>query len=228
MRVLLFGATGMIGRGVLLECLEDPGVVEVVAIVRSPLEVTHPKLKTLHHSDYFDYSAIRDQLAGFDACFFCLGVTAAGKSEAEYERLTYTLTLAAATTLAELNPGMTFCYVSGQSTDSTEKGRVMWARVKGRTENALLAMDGLDAYMFRPGFVLPMKGVRSKTVLYEFFYSAFRPFLGLVPRLAPKYSTTSVNIGLAMLRVAREGAGKRHLENVDIDALASPEGAENT
>jgi uncharacterized protein YbjT (DUF2867 family) len=219
MKVILFGATGMIGSGVLHECLEDPSVEAVLIVVRAPTTYAHAKLRELVHKDFFDYSAIRDQFDGYDACFFCLGVSSAGMPEAEYHRLTYELTIAAAETLAARNPGMTFCYVSGQGADSTERGRFMWARVKGKTENQLLRMP-LNAFMFRPGFVQPMKGVRSRTPLYQAFYTAFTPFFPLIRRLMPRGTTTSQNMGRAMIRVTRSGYPKRILENVDINAIA--------
>lgn len=217
----MFGATGMIGTGVLLECLDDPDVESVVTVGRSTSPIAHPKLRQVRHADFFDYSTIREELRGQDACFFCLGVSSAGMSEDEYTHLTYTLTLVAAKTLAELNPGMTFCYVSGQGTDAG--GRMMWARVKGRTEKELLELP-LDAYMFRPGFVIPMKGVRSKTRLYQSFYTVLRPLFPAIRRIAPAYTTTSENIGRAMLRVSREGYSSRILENRDIDAVAGRNG----
>lgn len=206
----------MIGTGVLLECLEDPDVESVVTVGRSTSPIAHPKLRQVRHADFFDYRAIREDLAGRDACFFCLGVSSAGMSEDEYTHLTYTLTLVAAKTLAEQNPGMTFCYVSGQGTAAG--GRMMWARVKGRTENDLMGLS-LDAYMFRPGFVVPTKGVRSKTRLYQAFYTVLRPLFPAMRRIAPAWTTTSENIGRAMLRVARDGYVSRTLENRDIDGL---------
>lgn len=167
MNAILFGATGMVGQGVLRECLLDPGVHQILSIVRTPSGQQHPKLRELVHTDFFDYSTIEPELTGFDACFFCLGVSSAGMDEAKYKRLTYDLTLAAATTLAKLNPQMTFLYVSGAGTDSTEHGRSMWARVKGKTENDLLKLPFHAAYMFRPGVIQPLHGIRSKTKLYQ-------------------------------------------------------------
>jgi len=222
MNVLIFGASGMVGSGVLIECLEDPRVASVLVVGRTPCGRPHTKLREILRSDFFDYSDIESDLAGLDACFFCLGVSAAGKSEADYAHLTYDLTIAAAETLARLNPGMTFCYVSGQGTDSTERGRFMWARVKGRTENRLLGMP-FKAYMFRPGFIQPMKGVRSKTALYQVFYSALTPVIPLFRRLLPRFMTTSENVGRAMIRVAQHGFPKRVLENPDINTATQIE-----
>jgi uncharacterized protein YbjT (DUF2867 family) len=195
MNVILFGATGMVGQGVLRECLFDPNVQQILSIVRTPSGQQHPKLPELVHTNLFDYSTIEPQLTGFDACFFSLGVSSAGLDEAKYTHLTYDLTLAAATTLARLNPQMTFLYVSGTGTDSTERGRIMWARVKGKTENALLQLPFRAAYMFRPGFIQPLQGIRSKTKLYQFFYTALNPILPLLKSVFPKSITTTEGTG---------------------------------
>ena len=216
MNVLLFGATGMLGQAVLRECLLDTGVQSVCTIGRSATGVQHVKLREIVHPDLFRYENIEDQLRGFDACFFCLGVTSAGKSEAEYTRLTYTLTLAAAGTLAHLNPGMTFIYISGTGTDSSEKGSLMWARIKGRTENAILRLPFRAAYMFRPAVVLPVNGERSRTGAYRIAYTIFRPLLPLLRRLPSRYMVTSEQFGRAMIRVVREGFRKSWLESSDI------------
>ena len=163
MKVILFGASGMVGQGVLRECLLDPDIATVLAIGRSPLGQQHEKLREIVRRDLFNYAPIEEQLRGYDACFFCLGVSSVGMTEADYRHLTYDLTIAAAQTLAKLNPNMTFIYISGASTDSTETGRTMWARVKGQTENALLRLPFKAAYMFRPGFIQPLHGIKSKT-----------------------------------------------------------------
>ena len=209
----------MVGAGVLQECLEDARVTAVLAISRAPSGVSHAKLRERLHHDFFDFSALRAELTGVDACFFCLGVSSAGLDEARYRRLTYDLTMAAATLLAELNPGMTFCYVSGEGTDSTEQGRVMWARVKGRTENHLLRLR-LSAYMFRPGFIRPLAGVSSKTAVYRLAYAVIGPLYPILKRIAPRHVTTSENLARAMIAVAAGGSPKRILENQDINALA--------
>ena len=219
MNVVVFGATGMVGAGVLIECLEDARVQSILVLGRTPCGVVHPKLRELLRSDFFDYSDAQADLKGQDACFFCLGVSAVGMTEAAYHRLTYELTMAAATALAELNPGMTFCYVSGQGTDRTEVGRVMWARVKGITENHLLRLP-FKAYMFRPGFIQALKGVRSKTKLYQALYNVLGPLYPLLRRLLPRHVTTTVNVGRAMIRVAASGYSKRALENPDINMIA--------
>src|SRR5579863_720907 len=173
MNVLLFGATGMVGQGVLRECLLDPEVERVLAIGRTSCGQQHKKLRELLRKDFSDYSGVENELTGFDACFFCLGVSSAGMTEEAYRRVTYDLTLAAAQVLAKLNPDMTFIYVSGAGTDSSEHGRTMWARVKGKTENDLLRLPFHAAYMFRPGVIRPLHGIRSRTKLYRLFYLLF-------------------------------------------------------
>ena len=217
MNVVLFGATGMVGQGVLRECLLDPDVRSVLSIGRSATGQQHPKLRELVHTDFLNYSAIENQLLGFDACFFCLGVSSAGMQEDRYRRLTYDITLATARTLARLNPAMTFIYVSGQGTDSSERGRSMWARVKGKTENDLLRLPFKAAYMFRPAAIVALDGIKSKTKLYQVFYTVLGPVLPFLNRRFPKYVTTTRQVGRAMLKVAKHGAPKRVLENLDIN-----------
>ncbi len=219
MKVVLFGATGMVGQGVLRECLQDSRVEAVLAIGRSATGQQHPKLKELAHKDLFDYGSVELALKGYGACFFCLGISSAGMSEADYRHITYDLTLAAAKALARLDPGMTFIYVSGAGTDSTEHGRVMWARVKGATENALLKLPFKAAYMFRPGAIRPMHGIKSKTPLYNAFYVALGPLLWLLGWLAPGLVTTTEQMGQAMIKAAAEGAPKPLLETRDINRL---------
>ncbi|CAM5229520.1 epimerase [Streptomyces spiroverticillatus] len=220
MNVLLFGATGMVGQGVLRECLLDDRVTRVLAVVRGPLDVEHPKLRTLVHRDFTDFSGVADAFADIDACFFCLGVTSAGKREDEYRRITYDYTLAAARALPA-NPDLTFVYVSGEGTDSTGAGRSMWARVKGRTENELLAMP-FHAYMFRPGFILASNGEQSRTPAYRRLYPVFSRLYPLVRRIAPNKVTTTENIGRAMLAVAGQaGAGERILHSPAINRTAA-------
>ncbi|MCC7540048.1 MAG: epimerase [Deltaproteobacteria bacterium] len=210
----------MIGQGVLNECLRDPRVEEILVVGRSACGVEHEKLREVLCSDFFDYRAIEERLAGYDACFFCLGVSSAGMSEAEYRRLTYDLTMRAAETLVRVSPEMTFCYVSGAGTDGTEKGRSMWARVKGKTENDLLALPFAASFMFRPGYVQPGPGVRSKTALYRIAYGALGPLYPVWRRLLPGIVTTSANVGRAMIAAASGGYEKRILEVRDINALA--------
>jgi uncharacterized protein YbjT (DUF2867 family) len=218
MRVIVLGATGMVGQGVLRECLLDAGIEEILVIGRTATGRVHPKLREIVRDDLFDLSTVEDQLAGYDACFFCLGVSSAGMSEEAYRRITYDLTVSVARSLAGLNPGLRFLYVSGQGTDSTERGRMMWARVKGQTENALLAMP-FEAYMLRPGYIQPMHGVRSKTRLYRMIYAVAAPIYPLIRALLPRYATTTDHIGRAMITIARSGAPKRVLETHDIAAI---------
>ncbi len=219
MKVILFGATGMVGQGVLRECLLDASVERVLAIGRSPTGQAHPKLHELLHDDFLDYSAIESQLAGYDACFFCLGVSSIGMDEARYRHLTYDIAMAAATTLARLDPGMVFTYVTGRGTDSTERGKLMWARVKGKTENDLLKLPFRAAYMFRPAAIQPLHGVRSKTAWVHATYMATAPLWALLNRIAPAYATTTEKVGRAMLKVARQGYAKPVLESEDINAV---------
>jgi hypothetical protein len=185
---------------------------------RTKCGITHSKLRELLRSDFFDYSDITADLKGFDACFFCLGVSSVGMTEAAYTRVTYDLTLAAANALARLDPDLTFVYVSGENTD--EHGGRMWARVKGKTESALLRLP-FKSYMFRPGFIQPKKGVRSKTGWYQAFYNVLGPLYPVLQRLAPKHVTTTENVGRAMIQVTANGYSKRILENPDINAVAA-------
>jgi uncharacterized protein YbjT (DUF2867 family) len=217
MKAILFGATGMVGQGVLRECLLDPSIESVLAVVRSPTGQRDAKLREIIHDNFLDYSRIESQLAGYDACFFCLGVSSLGMSEERYRRLTYDITMAAATTLARLNPGMVFTYVTGRGTDSTEHGKLMWARIKGKTENDLLKLPFKAAYMFRPAGIQPLHGVRSKTGWVQAIYVATAPLLSLLNRVAPNYMTTTEQIGRAMIRVARDGYPKPVLESEDIN-----------
>ena len=217
MNVILFGATGMIGQGVLRECLLDAGVRRVVIVGRTATGQQHARIEEIVHGDLYDLSPIESKLTGLDACVFCLGNTSAGMSEEEYTRVTYDLTMAAAEPLARLNPDMTFIFVSGAGTDSTERGRTMWARVKGRAENALLRMPFKAAYMFRPGIIQPLHGIRSKTKAYQIFYTIGGPLLPLLKRLFPRAITTTEQIGRAMLNVARHGAPSTILDSAAIN-----------
>ena len=220
MKILLFGATGMVGQGVLRECLLAPDVELVQTIGRTATNVQHPKLRALVHADLWNYQALEPDLAGMDACFFCLGVSSGGMTEPAYRRITYDIAMAAAETLARLNPGMTFIYVSGAGADSSEKGRVMWARIKGETENALRRLP-LKAYAFRPGVIEPTHGERSKTTAYRIVYAVAKPILPLLRSAFPDYILPTGQIGRAMLAAARHGAPKQVLESRDIRALAS-------
>jgi uncharacterized protein YbjT (DUF2867 family) len=191
MKVILFGASGMVGQGVLRECLRDPRVTTVLAVGRSSTAETHAKLRQIVHPDFTDFSSLEAELGGADACFFCLGVSSAGMSEADYRRVTFDFTLAAARTLAKASPGLTFIYVSGTGTDSSARGRSMWARVKGETENALFALPFKRAYMFRPGFIQPMHGVTSRTRLYRLLYAVTTPLFPLVKLVSGKAAITT-------------------------------------
>jgi len=220
MKVILFGATGMVGQGVLRECLLDAGVERVLAVGRSPTGQAHAKLREVMHDNFFDFSALESQLTGYDACFFCLGVSSIGMDEERYRHLTYDITMAAARTLAKLNPGMVFIYVSGRRTDSTERGGMMWARVKGKTENDLLKLPFKAAYMFRPAGIQPLHGIKSRTAWVQAAYSVTAPLLTLLNKLAPAYMTTTEQVGRAMIKVAREGYPKPVLESEDINGVA--------
>ncbi|HEY7159993.1 MAG TPA: epimerase [Acidobacteriota bacterium] len=220
MKVVLFGATGMVGQGVLRECLIDPEVESVLSVVRRSSGQTHQKLKEIIHDNFFDFSKIENDLRGYDACFFCLGITSVGMSEEEYQRITYDITMAAAQTLLKLNPNLTFVFVSGTGTDSTGTSKTMWARIKGKTENALLQMPFKAKYMFRPAFIQPLHGITSKTKLYRVFYVLMAPVYPLLRLLLPRHVTTTENVGRAMLKVAKHGASKNILENADIDEIA--------
>jgi uncharacterized protein YbjT (DUF2867 family) len=216
---LIFGATGMVGQGVLRECLLDPGVRRVVAVGRSGTGETHPKLRELIVPDLMDLSPVTSELVGFDACFFCVGVTSAGLSEADYSRLTYDLTLAVATALVGRSPGLTFVFVSGQGADSSERGRVMWARVKGRTENALRRLPFRAVYVFRPGYIQPLHGIRSRTRWYRLFYRAMAPLYPFFRVVFPGSVTTTEQLGRAMLAVARRGYERPVLTSRDLNRL---------
>ena len=220
MNLILFGATGMVGHGALAAALADPRVERVRSVSRRPTEQAHPKLDELVIADFFNYSAVEDRLTGYDACLFCLGTSAAGKSEADYRRFTYDLTLAAAETLVRLNPQMTFCYVSGEGTDETEQSRQMWARVKGATENALARLPFKAVYHFRPGYIQPVGGARSSTPLYRVVYAILSPLYPLLKRLAPHAITTTETVGRALVEAGVAGADQQVLRSREINALA--------
>jgi uncharacterized protein YbjT (DUF2867 family) len=219
LKVILLGATGMVGQSVLRECLLDPEVETVLAIGRNATAQQHEKLHEIVLNDLSDLSSIEDRLSGYDACFFCLGVSAAGMKEEAYRRVTYDLTISVARILSRLNPDMTFIYVSGAGTDSTERGRMMWARVKGKTENALLQMPLKAAYMFRPAYIQPLHGIRTKTKWYGALYAMMAPLYPAWKLLFPKYVTTTECVGRAMLKVAKRGAPKSVLENQAISSV---------
>jgi uncharacterized protein YbjT (DUF2867 family) len=221
MKVILFGATGMVGQGVLKACLADPQISEVLSIVRRVSGLHHDKFREIEHQDFTAFESLEKELTGFDACFFCLGVSSAGMTEAAYRYVTYDFTLAAAQILARLNPSMTFIYVSGEGTDETEKGRVMWARVKGETENALSRLPFKAAYLFRPGYIQPLDGIVSNQKIYRLVYAVMAPLFPLWKRLFPKFVTTTRQIGLAMILVAKQGAPKKILATADINQIAA-------
>ena len=221
MKVLLFGASGMVGQGALRECLLDSTVTRVVTVVRKPTGRKHEKLKELVQPDLATLASLKGQLTGFDACLFCAGVSALGMTEEQYTRLTYDLTLGVAKTLLRTSPDLTFVYVSGAGTDSSEKGRIMWARVKGRTENALLSMPFRAAYMFRPSLIMPLHGIRSSTRWYNAVYAAIRPIYPILRGIAPRTITTTEQLGRAMIAVARNGYSRHILEMADIIRLSA-------
>ena len=226
MKVVIFGATGMVGKGVLLECLDEARIEQVLVVSRHPIDVSHSKIRDIVHQDFFDFSGIQSQFADVDACFFCLGVSSIGVSAREYHRLTYDLTLAAATALASVTAQrLTFCYVSGEGADSTERGRTAWARTKGKTENALLRLPFKAAFMFRPGYIQPLRGIKSKTRWYQALYDVMGPFYPILRRLLPRYVTTTVNIGRAMIQVAASGYSKQILSSTDINQLSAAVGS---
>lgn len=221
MKVLIFGATGMVGQGVLRECLQAADVELVQTVGRTPTGRQHPKLREIIHAEMWNYDGVDEQLAGFDACFFCIGVTSSGMGEKKYTHLTYDLTLAVACKLAPLNPSLVFVYVSGAGADSAGTSRVMWERVRGATENALLRLPFRGVYIFRPGMIEPLDGIKSKTAAYRIFYSLAKPLLPLLRAALPRYVLSTRQVGQAMLAVVRDGAPRRVLESADIGALGS-------
>lgn len=218
-RAIITGATGMVGEGVLHECLKHPDVERVLVLNRRPCGVQHAKLQEILHDDFANIEPIADQLAGYNAFFFCMGISSVGKNEADYTRITHDITIGIATAMARRNPDMAFCYVSGTGTDSTEKGRSMWARVKGKTENDLLALPFKAAYMFRPGYIQPTAGLHNVYAVYR----VVAPLYPLWKFLFPTYVCTLEDIGLAMIRVASTGYSTNILENRDIERCARGE-----
>jgi hypothetical protein len=215
-KVIVTGATGMVGEGVLHECLLHPDVEEVLVLGRRSCGKTHPKLKEIVHGDFYNLSAIEKHLKGYDACFFCLGTTSVGKSEEQYYKISYALTMHIATILCKHNPEMTFCFISGAGTDSTEKGRLMWARVKGKTENDLMKLSFKQVFAFRPGMLKPTKGSKNTPGYYKYLgwlYYPLRSFL-------PQFVSTISELGLAMINSVRKGYDKQVLEVRDIVELS--------
>lgn len=217
MNVILFGATGMIGHGALLECLDDPEVTAVTTVGRREVPLEHEKLTQLVHADFTDFAPVADRLSGFDACLWCLGVSAAGMSEADYRRITIDYTLAAAKVLAEQSPGLTFCFISGAGT--SRDGRAMWARVKAEAEDRLGEFPFARRFNFRPALIQPKRGARSTITSYRVAYAVLAPVFPLLHKL-PKYVTTTEELGRAMLYAAKHGAPSETLENADIRQLA--------
>jgi uncharacterized protein YbjT (DUF2867 family) len=220
MRVVIFGATGMVGQGALIECLRDPGVTAVLTVGRTATGRADPKLRELVVPDLLDYSAVEAELVGLDACLFCLGVSSVGMSEADYTRVTHDYALAAARTLLRRNPDLTFVFVSGAGTDSSERGRTMWARVKGRTENDLIALTP-RSYAVRPAYIQPVGGIRSRTRLYRAAYVVIAPLYPLLRRLFPGGVTTTETLGRAMITLARSGHPERVLESRAINEVGA-------
>lgn len=219
MRVIICGATGMVGQGVLRECLQAKDVDLVQTIGRNPTGQRHPKLREMVHAEMANFAGMDDALGGFDACFFCLGQTSAHVSEQAYTHLTYDLALAAALALAPLNPTMVFVYVSAAGADSSERSATMWERVRGKTENALLRLPFRGVYIFRPAMIRPLDGIRSRTPAYRLFYSLIKPLLPLLHAAMPRHVVSTRELGRAMLAVVRYGAPRRVLESADISRL---------
>ena len=218
MKVILFGSTGMIGQGVLTECLKDNQIEKVLVVNRKSCGIKHPKLKEIIYSNFFDLSTIFNQLNGYDACFYCLGVTSAGLSEAEYHKNTFDLTTSIAQEVLTQNKEISFCYISGAGSDSTEKGKTMWARVKGKTENALLKMPFKNAYMFRPGFIQPLNGIQSRTKLYRTMYAFFKPFYFILKHYEGMVTNTEI-LGKSLIFAVVYGYEKKILESKDINEI---------
>ncbi|NCO01082.1 MAG: NAD(P)H-binding protein [Epsilonproteobacteria bacterium] len=220
MRILLFGASGMVGQIALRAALQDADVTEIISVVRAPSHQEHPKLKEVVHEDFNDFSAIESAFSEIDACLFCLGVSSAGMGEEEYYHITYDITMSAAHILEHQSGSKaTFIYITGAGTDSSEQGRSMWARVKGKTENDLQKLDFKAAIMFRPGVILPDGTIRSKTKNYQIIYDIFRPLFPLIKRFIPNYVTTAEQLGVAMMQAAKGASTKSILEIRDINLL---------
>ena len=218
-KAIIFGSSGMIGKGLLRECLRNPKIESILAINRQPCNLRYTILKEIIHENFFDISALTEDLKGYNTCFFCLGVSAMGLSENDYNKITYDLTIYIAETLLKINKEMTFCYISAAGADSSEKGRIMWARVKGKTENALLKMPFTKAYMFRPGYIQPMIGIKSKTKLYNKLYSITKPFYFILRRFK-SFVTNSEALSSSMINAVAKGYEKNILKSSDINKIA--------
>lgn len=219
MNVIITGTTGMVGKSVLLECLDHPQIEKILVINRRSINMKDPKLVEIIHSNFHDLSLIKEQLKSYDACFFCMGVSSVGMNEETYNKLTFDITKHFADVLFEINPEMVFNYVSGTGTDSSEKGNVMWARVKGRTENYILNKGFKAAFMFRPGIIIPEKGIRSSTNWYQYFYNIMTPFFPILKKMSS--ITTTTKLGKAMINTVLKGYNKKHLENIDINKISN-------
>src|SRR5258707_5846547 len=219
MRVVIFGTSGMVGQGALRECLRDPEVQQVVSVVRAPTGTTHEKLREIVHKDFLDFTPVENELIGLNGCLYCLGVTSTGMKEEDYTRITYEFTVAAARTLLKLNPGISFVFVSATGADSTERGSTMWARVKGKTENTLLAMPFRSLYVFRPAMIQPLEGIKSKTASYRIIYGLIAPFSSAARHFWPNYISTMQEFGKALLVAAKRGTEKRIVEAGQIRTL---------
>ena len=219
-KVVITGTTGMVGKGVLLECMDHSLIESVLLVNRSSANIQHQKVKEVLVKDFFDLSSVEKDFSGYDACFFCLGITSIGQSELDFSRITYDLTIHFAKTFLAHNDKSIFCYVSGAGTDSSEKGRIMWARVKGKTENELLTMDFKDSYMFRPGYIQPLRGIKSKTQWYQALYNVFWPIY-LILKHFPGAATNTTEMGLAMINTLEGKSSKKLLETKDINNLAA-------
>jgi uncharacterized protein YbjT (DUF2867 family) len=220
MNVIITGATGMVGKGVLLECLDHESVEKVLVIGRNPVDISHPKLAELIHNDFSDFSTVKEQLAGYDACFLCMGISSVGMKENDFKKVTYNYTLALARELLPLNPKMTITYVSGEGTDSSEKSRVMWARVKGKTENDLIKLGFKQAFMFRPGLIIPLRGIKSRTKAYQFVYDYFMWLVRLFKAVAPNAVVNTTQLGKAMINAALYGYSSVIIKSKDIIQLS--------
>lgn len=221
MKVIITGATGMVGKGVLLECLDHQDISEVLSISRKETGIKHPKLKELFHADFSEFATVAEQLKGYDACFACMGVSAAGMNKEQYKMMTYDFTISLAEELFKLNPLMTFNYVSGQGTDSTEKGRSRWAKVKGKTENDILNLGFQKAYMFRPGAIIPLRGIEPSSKIYKVLINNLKWLIRLMKKISPNSIVDTTQVGLAMIHSAQRGYDKNVLDPIDILNLAS-------
>jgi uncharacterized protein YbjT (DUF2867 family) len=220
MKIIITGATGMIGKGVLLECLDHKDVNEVLSISRESTGIQHPKLKEFFHKDFSDFSSVSKQLEGYDACYACMGVSSAGMNEKKYTQLTYDFTMALAKQLYGINPNMTYTYVTGQGTDSSEKGNMMWARVKGKTENDLLKLGFKQAFVFRPGMIIPMRGTLPKAKVSRRVIKYLTWLIKFIKMIAPKAVVNTTQIGLAMIAITKKGYKNTPINPSDILLLA--------